>query len=166
MKNVDTAGQLTVNLEPHAVREAALIWARAKDRRDQDPEPATVGDTMPGIHRRLSINGATLLLARLHGACLGFTLFAPREATLEIFYLAVDPDSWGTGVAGSLLAGAEDHARDMGRSTLELWVISSNERAIGVYERHGFVDTGQVKRDAGSRQTELRLIKELQAGRS
>lgn len=33
--------QLAVSLEPHAVRSAALIWARATALRDGLPEPAT-----------------------------------------------------------------------------------------------------------------------------
>lgn len=150
-----------MGFEPGAVREAALVWARAKARRDQTPEPATVKETLPGIHRRLGLHGATMLLARRDRACVGFTLFAPREATLEIFYLAVDPDSWGTGVASTLLAGAEAHARDLGRPALEQWVISSNVRALGVYERFGFIRTEDLTRDATSGQTELRLLKSV-----
>lgn len=132
------------------VKESAAIWARAKACRDQDAEPATIEETMPGIWRRLSIDGASLFLARRDGHPVGFLLVAPRARTLEVFYLAVDPDVWGCGVGSLLLLSAEDHAREIGRETLELWVINDNERAIGVYERSGWLGTDEVKRDTSS----------------
>jgi ribosomal protein S18 acetylase RimI-like enzyme len=146
---------------PAGVQESAVIWARAKARRDQDPEPATAEDTMPGIRRRLAIDGATLLLARRDGDPVGFTLVAPRARTLEVFYLAVDPDAWGGGVASELLLRAEAHARAIGRDTLELWVINDNERAIGVYERSGWLGTEEVKRDTSSGRLERRFLKQV-----
>lgn len=161
MDSLNDPVELAVGSDLHAVREAALIWARATAVRDQRPEPATGDDKIPGIQRRLRREGAKLLLARRNGICVGFTLFAPREDSLEIFYLAVDPDSWGSSVATALLAGAQDHARSMGRSTVELWVINDNERALGVYARAGFVDAGRLKRDESSGQIERRLVKHI-----
>lgn len=152
--------ELAVGSEPHAVLEAALIWARATAVRDRRPEPATGADKVPGIQRRLRLAESTLLLARRNGRGVGFALFAPREESLEIFYVAVDPDSWGSSVASALLIGAENHARSIGRSIVELWVINDNERALGVYARSGFVDAGQLKRDSTG-QVERRLVKHI-----
>ena len=143
------------------VRASAAIWARAKARRDQDPDPATVEDTIPGIRRRLGLEGARLLLARQGSHPVGFTLFAPRARTLEVFYVAVDPDAWGRGVASRLLLTAEGHARRLGRETLELWVIDDNARAIGVYERAGWVGTDEVQRDPTSGRLERRFLRQL-----
>lgn len=153
--------QVTAAHGADGVRAAAAIWARAKARRDQDPEPATVEDTIPGIRRRLSLEGARLLLARRDSGPVGFTLFAPRAQTLEVFYLAVDPDAWGCGVASRLLLTAEDQARQLGRETLELWVIDDNARAIGVYERAGWVGTDEVRRDPTSGRLERRFLRHL-----
>ena len=153
--------QLAMSLEPHAVGIAALIWARATAVRDRRPEPATGEEKMPGIQRRLSLEGSRLLLARRDDTYVGFTLFAPHEENLEILYLAVAPDSWGKGVASALLVSAEAHARNIGRAALELWVINDNDRALRVYERSGFVDTEQVKRDESSGQIERRLLKQI-----
>jgi GNAT superfamily N-acetyltransferase len=152
---------VTAAHEADGVKESAAIWARAKACRDQDPEPATVEETMPGIRRRLSIDGAKLLLARRDGHPVGFTLVAPRARTLEIFYLAVDPDAWGSGVGTRLLVSAEDHAREIGRQTLELWVINDNDRAIRVYERSGWVGTEEVKRDTPSGRLERRFLRHI-----
>lgn len=142
-------------------REAAAIWARAKARRDQAPEPPTVEETLPGVLWRLSFDGATLLLGRRVGRPVGFALMAPRERSVEVFYLAVDPDAWGSGVGSHLLLKAEDHARAIGCAALELWVINDNERAIGVYERSGWVGTEEVKRDPASGRLERRFLRHL-----
>lgn len=158
----DGVVHVTACREAGAVREAAAIWAHARAYRDQMPEPSTVEETEPGILRRLSIDGAKLLLARRNDQAVGFTLFAPRTQTLEIFYLAVAPDSWGDGVGSFLLVSAENHARNIGREMLELWVITDNERAISVYERSGFVGTQEVKRDTPSGRLERRFLKEIQ----
>lgn len=152
---------MTVEGGADAVKDAAAIWARAKAHRDQDREPATVGETMPGIQRRLSLDGATLLLARREGQAVGFALTAPRPGTLELFYLAVDPDAWGNGVGSHLLVGVEDQAREIGRETLELWVINDNERAIRVYERSGWVSTEDLKRDAPAGRLERRFLRRI-----
>ena len=141
--------------------EAAAIWARARARRDQAPQPLTAEETLPGIQRRLGLDGAKLVLARRDGRPVGFTLFAPRSRTLEVFYLAVEPDAWGTGVASHLLLSAEEHAREMGRETLELWVIDDNERAIRVYERAGWVSTQDVKRDTSEGRLERRFLRRI-----
>lgn len=161
MNHSDGALHVTEAHGTDAVKESAAIWARAKACRDQDPEPATVEETVPGIRRRLIIDGAKLLLAWQDNHPVGFALFAPRTQTLEVFYLAVDPDMWGRGVGSHLLLSAEDHAREMGRETLELWVIDDNVRAIRVYERSGWVGTEEMKRDTSSGRLERRFLRHI-----
>ena len=116
---------------------------------------------IPGVRRRLSLDEAELLIARSSGVAAGFTLYAPRQDTLEIFYLAVHPDAWGKGVAGQLLREVEKRAREMNRRMLELWVIDDNERAISVYAHNGFVRTDETKEVTSSTRTERRLLKQL-----
>ena len=161
MNSLDDELQLALNLEPNGVNEAALIWARATALRDQRPEPLTGEEKIPGIQRRLHLEGSKLLLASREDSYVGFALFAPHKESLEIFYLAVAPDAWGSGVASSLLVAVEDYARSIGCAALELWVINDNNRALGVYERSGFVDTEHVKRDESSGQIERRMLKQF-----
>lgn len=161
MNRSNNAMQLVMSNEPNAVSEAALIWALAKAQRDRHPAPTTGEEAIQGVQNRLNMQGAKMLLARREDTFVGFTLFAPREESLEIFYLAVDPECWGGGAARDLLKGAEDYARSIGHSTLELWVINDNERAISVYERFGFVGTDQVKYDESSNKTERRMLKQI-----
>lgn len=161
MNSLDDELQLALSLEPDVVREAAFIWARATALRDRLPAPSTGEKKMRGIQRRLGLDGSKLLLAKQDDAYVGFTLFAPLDEDLEIFYLAVDPAAWGRGVASALLAGAEDYARALGMAALELWVINDNDRALSVYQRSGFVGTEQTKRDESSGRIEQRLFKQI-----
>lgn len=161
MISLDDELQLVFNLEPHGVNEAASIWGRATTLRDQRPEPLTGEEKIPGIQRRLHLEGSKLLLARREVSYLGFALFAPHEEDLEIFYLAVAPFAWGSGMASSLFVAVEDYARSIGHTALELWVISDNHRALGVYKKSGFVDTEQVKHDESSGQIERRMLKKI-----
>jgi GNAT superfamily N-acetyltransferase len=146
---------------PHGAVHAATIWARARARRDQAPQPRGVEETLPGIQRRLNLEGAKLLLAWQNNRPVGFTLFAPRSRTLEIFYLAVEPDTWGTGVAKQLLLNVEQHARQMGHETLELWVINDNERAICVYESAGWIGTQDAKHGTPRSRPERRFLRRI-----
>ncbi|WP_449374519.1 GNAT family N-acetyltransferase [Arthrobacter psychrolactophilus] len=144
-----------------AAPEAAQIWALAKARRDGDAAPAPAAESLPGVQRRLKVPGAKLIVASASDQAVGFTLFAPRAESLEIFYLAVAPEAWGRGVAAALLASVEEFARGISQTTLDLWVISDNERAISVYQRAGFVDSGELQHDVASGRSERRMIKVL-----
>jgi ribosomal protein S18 acetylase RimI-like enzyme len=147
-------------------RSAAAIWARAKARRDGEQNDASVEEALLGIQRRLTLDGAQLLLGRRGGVAAGFALFAPNASTIELYYLAVDPDDWGSGVASELLTCVDAEARALGFDALQLWVIDDNQRAIAVYERAGWISTAQTKRDTSSSRLERRFVKRLQAASS
>lgn len=142
-----------------AVVLAAGIWSRAKARRDGSSTPDGADSAVPGVRRRLALDGSTLLLAGRGSEAVGFAVCAPREVTLELFYLAVDPDAWGDGVGALLLASVDDLARVCGRDALELWVIDDNARAIAVYERAGWEPTGELVRDDTSGKLERRFVR-------
>jgi GNAT superfamily N-acetyltransferase len=141
--------------------DAAEIWALAKARRDQEPGPPDGQAAVPGIRRRLALPGAELHVVRRDGLAVGFTVFAPRVQSLEVFYLAVHPDHWGAGVARRLLTIVDERARTLERFLLELWVIDDNERAVGVYERAGWVATGALKQEAPDARVERRFVRRL-----
>ena len=54
------------------------------------------------------------------------------------------PDARGQGVADSLLTTAMDAARAQGIWQIELSVYVENQRAIALYDRHGFSVTGKI----------------------
>ena len=91
------------------------------------------------------------LVAELDGRLAGYIRLKPvtplRENAhvLGIVGLAVAPGSRRRGVASALLAAAEQHARARGARKLSLRVLSSNETAMRLYERHGFQREGTLR---------------------
>ena len=147
---------------PEAARSAAGIWARAKAIRDGETSDVAVDQALASVERRLGLDGARLLTAARGGRAAGFVLFAPVAAQVELFYLAVDPDFWGAGVAGALLRSLDQEARGLGLDALTLWVIDDNQRAISVYERCGWVRTEQTQRESPRSRLERRFVKQLE----
>jgi ribosomal protein S18 acetylase RimI-like enzyme len=91
------------------------------------------------------------LVAELDGRLAGYIRLNPvtplRENThvLGIVGLAVAPGDRRRGVASALLAAAEQHARARGSRKLSLRVLGTNETAMRLYERHGFVLEGTLR---------------------
>lgn len=65
-------------------------------------------------------------------------------AQLMIDGLSVDPHFRGQGIGSKLIDACKDFALENGYSELTLFVVGENIRAQALYERHGFVATGQV----------------------
>lgn len=63
----------------------------------------------------------------------------PDELIVET--LAVDPSIRGLGIGTALMQAAEAKARDMGKHTMSLGVITENEGAIRLYQRLGYTTT-------------------------
>ena len=51
---------------------------------------------------------------------------------------------WGLGIGTALIERLEEKAVELGYEQMELEVVSSNERAIGLYTKMGFVKTGEI----------------------
>ncbi|WP_438767696.1 GNAT family N-acetyltransferase [Kushneria sp. TE3] len=67
----------------------------------------------------------------------------PRVAHVRTLGLSVHPDYAGQGMGGQLLRAAIDMADNwLNVTRLSLGVYSHNQRAIALYERHGFVREG------------------------
>jgi len=138
---------------------AATIWADAAARRDglDRPEPWT--RTLVGIRTRMALPGATLFLAARADQSTGFALAAPDGSGAELYYLAVHPDTWGSGTAAALLAEVERWAHDLQATELVLWVLDDNLRAHAAYARAGWAvtDERQVARPSGRLERRLTL---------
>ncbi|MDV6261793.1 GNAT family N-acetyltransferase [Rhodococcoides yunnanense] len=140
-------------------QKLASIWVRSTALRDGSVEPTRVSSAVEGIRRRSELDGARALVAECSGDTVGFVLCAVQGDLLEIFYLAVDPEMWGRGIATRLLHAVDSHAGSVGCETCELWVIDDNERAIGVYEGAGWLRTDLTQTDAASGRLERRLLR-------
>lgn len=80
-----------------------------------------------------------LLLAWRDGRVVGLHWMKRRSSEVgEVHNLAVHPDGQGGGLGPVLLAAGLTHLRDIGCREALLWVDLANERAVRVYERHGF----------------------------
>lgn len=97
-------------------------------------------------------SGGRYVVAELDGRIVGHALLEPigsLAAISHVFFLTIvaHPGLLGQGIGaallGDLLAWAE---RDTRVSKIELRVRSSNERAIRLYKKAGFVDEGRLRR--------------------
>lgn len=141
--------------------DAARIWAAATAHRDGKSEPAPTPSALPIIERGLSHAGATLHLASLRERAAGFALVVPQDRGLEILYLGVDPQAWGAGVASRLLADVCEYANETSSPEVELWVYDDNTRAVDVYTRSGWVDTGEMRIHPTSGRRERRYSRSM-----
>ena len=82
---------------------------------------------------------------------LGFATLGPardedaERGDVELYSIYLDPDSWGRGIARTLLRtslGAAPH--DV---RFSLWVLEDNERARHFYRRNGLVPDGVERRE-------------------
>jgi predicted GNAT family acetyltransferase len=87
-----------------------------------------------------------LLFAMLDGRVVATATAIPdrhEAGGQEIVGMWVDPDARGLGIAASLVQALADRAAVDGAPSIALWVADGNDVARRVYERCGFVATGQ-----------------------
>lgn len=63
-----------------------------------------------------------------------------------------------------MLAEVDAYACSVGVTTLELWVLQDNARAIAFYERSGWRTSADLKSQVDSRRIERRLERILTVG--
>jgi ribosomal protein S18 acetylase RimI-like enzyme len=129
--------------------EAAAIWAAATAARDGDAEIAPLSLARPLIQRVIESSPRSLLLVAVDETeqMVGFAAVEPmsgHESTADIRYLAVQPRSWGGGVAGQLMPALPDLLTAAGFTHGELDVYLDNPRAVKLYERHGWLPHGDA----------------------
>lgn len=57
----------------------------------------------------------------------------------EVFSIYLSPEHWGRGLGRDLLASGEQALSESGEERVLLWVLDTNLRARGFYERQGWV---------------------------
>ncbi len=127
----------------------SLVEEGAEILRDQ---PVTREEEAEWLGRRLAqvANGEVVwVVAEIDGAVVASADLTPGEGYSQhvgTLGLAV---KWGyrdIGVGSALLTALISHAKAKGLQLLTLTVFSSNARAIHVYERAGFRETGRIPR--------------------
>lgn len=97
--------------------------------------------------------GNAYLVAEVSGEVVGFTRAGPTRTTsptgdplpdgfascagAELFALYLLPSSFGTGVGTTLLRHAAEAMRGFGHTTMCVWVLTGNLRALEWYTRRG-----------------------------
>lgn len=81
------------------------------------------------------------------GAIVAVLALAHGESRSEIVNLAVDLEHQRTGVGTEAVEAAAGRCRDLGAHFVELTVAPQNEVASRLYQRVGFVRTGDVRND-------------------
>jgi ribosomal protein S18 acetylase RimI-like enzyme len=89
--------------------------------------------------------GTTFLKYEEHGTLLGCVELRIEGSKLYLGTLSVKPNTQGKGIGKKLLQAGEDHAREVGCSTMRMTVIDGRQTLIDWYVRHGYALTGERK---------------------
>lgn len=115
--------------------------------------------------QRLAIPGSVNFIALLDGEPAGMVSGVPGEdATPELISLWVSPAARGKGIGDRLVQAVAQWARRRDAAALRLAVAEDNDKAVALYRRHGFADTGEREGplpDSAGR--EMVMIKQLQS---
>lgn len=131
-------------------------WPRLRDLRLRAlaDAPDAFGSTLarerdrPGDRWRQWITSPerTLLVAERDGRLVGMASGGPArvgERIAGLYGMWVEPDARGTGMAAALAEAVVRWARERDYPAIALGVTTTNARAIALYRRLGFRDTGE-----------------------
>jgi ribosomal protein S18 acetylase RimI-like enzyme len=137
------------------ILDPAFLAAMSVDRREASWQQA------------LLAGKSGLLVGRVGSSVVGFSSFgasrdtdAPKDRG-ELWALYVHPDAWSTGAGRQLWQETQRRLLAQGYSSVSLWVLERNERAISFYSAAGFaVEPGSAKNiQVGGREVcEVRMV--------
>jgi len=107
-----------------------------------------------------------MFAAERDGQLLGIAGGLPNEAheTAALISMWVSPEARGEGLGEQLVNAVIDWARETGHARLKLWVTVGNGSAERLYQRCGFIDTGEIEPiDNGSGLSEKSMELDLRA---
>ena len=102
-------------------------------------DPATITQTLEQSDAVIlkCVNEDKAIIACVH--------LEKQEGQLYLGMLSVHPEIQAKGIGKKLLQAAEQHAREVGCSSIIMTVISVRTELIAWYQRNGYVDTGVRK---------------------
>jgi ribosomal-protein-alanine acetyltransferase len=96
------------------------------------------------MRRFLANEQSVFRLALQQGRCIGYVLIVFHLGTrlARMYSLAVAPEWQGHGVARKLISSGEEETQDRGALYIRLEVNNTNERAIALYQKLGYIKFG------------------------
>jgi ribosomal protein S18 acetylase RimI-like enzyme len=138
-----------------SILDAAFLAGLSIDRREES------------WRQVLSAAESELLLGLVGSSVVGFASFGPsRDADAprgrgELWALYVHPASWSTGAGHELWHAAHERLQARGFTSVSLWVLEHNARAIRFYSAAGFtIEHGSEKAFelGGTKVREVRMV--------
>jgi GNAT superfamily N-acetyltransferase len=119
---------------------AATVWARATAKRDGEAEIPSLEAARAVLLDSLQKERSTFVVAAHDSAVLGFAIAEPTASAqvAEVRFVGVDPDYWGRGVGGRVLARLTDELASAGFLSAQLLVYAHNAPARRLYEHMGW----------------------------
>lgn len=111
-----------------------------------------------------------MLNAWVDGRLAGNCALMPKGGRRKIRHragvaIAIRKAYWGLGLGKALLTRVLTLAKELGYEQVELEVISGNDRALGLYQRMGFVQTGRMpnafRYDNGTYRDEIQMVRRV-----
>lgn len=150
---------------PADAAAVARLWTEADAIRrheagvtGSDAADETRGEAEGQVRRRLSAPGGFAVVAEEGGELVAAALAlqaleregagpGPVPGLAHVTMVAVAPGRWGRGLGATVLSAALREASARGFRRAQLWTHETNRRAQRLYERLGWVASGQTKID-------------------
>ena len=126
--------EIVVPDDPVDVREAAAVWVPPQRPNDSGPDY-----TMSGVVNRLAL-GDEVMNERLT-ALMPMLSGAPHTPHWYLAFVGTRPPARGRGLASALISAITRRCDEDG---VGAYLESSNPANVPLYQRHGFVVTGEV----------------------
>ena len=113
---------------------------------------------------------ALMLVAEVDGEIVGICNLNPAGRRSRVRHrctmgISMVSKVWGLGIGTAMMAVLLEQAKEVGFEQIELEVVGANERAIALYKKMGFVETGRVpkalKNADGSYYDNILMMREL-----
>ena len=133
--------RIAVEADAPALRRIAVAaYQHYVPRIGRRPAPMTA-DYAPAAR------GGQAWVAAEEGQAVGFIILIPQPGHLLLENVAVLPAAQGRGVGARLMALAEEHARRLHLSEIQLYTNQAMSENLAYYPRHGYTETHRAQQD-------------------
>ncbi|MFO8110049.1 MAG: GNAT family N-acetyltransferase [Thermoplasmata archaeon] len=118
------------------------VWEREDIVPDRGSLKKFLVNGMEQGHRLVVMEDGGYISGFLHSV--GYRDVITNDDIREIISLVVHPEHFGEGIGGELIENERLFCRSQGVALLKLEVLSSNQRGISFYRKHGFREIKKV----------------------